>query len=79
MDESLNNEIKQDSQTVETIKKPRMLEQDIAKGIAIILVLALHTLTLNRGIYNALGGVFGFIMPFFFFMAGYNHRPYRYT
>ena len=79
MEVSINNEIKQENQVVETIKKPRMVEQDIAKGIGIILVLALHTLTLNRGIYNALGGVFGFIMPFFFFMAGYNHRPYRYT
>lgn len=78
MEVSVNNEIKQETPVVETIKKPRMLEQDIAKGIAIILVLALHTLTLKRGIYNALGGVFGFIMPFFFLMAGYNHRPYRY-
>lgn len=57
----------------------RMLEQDIAKGIAIILVTALHTLTMTKGIYNILGGLFGFIMPFYFFMAGYNHRPYRYT
>ena len=56
-----------------------MLEQDIAKGIAIILVMALHTLTITKGIYNILGGLFGFIMPFYFFMAGYNHRPYRYT
>ena len=59
--------------------KPRMLEQDIAKGIAIILVMALHTLTISKGIYNILGGLFGFIMPFYFFMAGYNHRPYRYS
>ncbi|MBQ7203816.1 MAG: acyltransferase family protein, partial [Eubacterium sp.] len=59
--------------------KPRMLEQDIAKGIAIILVMALHTLTLSKEIYNILGGLFGFIMPFYFFMAGYNHRPNRYT
>lgn len=59
--------------------KPRMPEQDIAKGIAILLVMALHTLTLNKDIYLALGGIFGFIMPFFFFMAGYNHRPYRYS
>lgn len=59
--------------------KARMLEQDIAKGIAILLVMALHTLTIRTGIYNILGGFFGFIMPFYFFMAGYNHRPYRYT
>ena len=67
--------------TVEQKKpaKPRMIEQDIAKGIAIILVMALHTLTIKKEIYNILGGLFGFIMPFYFFMAGYNHRPYRYT
>ena len=72
------------SEVRETVKpekpvKKRMLEQDIAKGIAIILVIALHTLTIDKGIYHILGGLFGFIMPFFFFMAGYNHRPYRYT
>ena len=79
MEISSNTEIKQENQNVETVKKQRMLEQDIAKGIGIILVLALHTLTLSKGIYNAFGGIFGFIMPFFFLMAGYNHRPYRYT
>ena len=80
MEETVNSEVNQENQISEvTNKKPRMIEQDIAKGIGILLVLALHTLTLNRNIYNALGGVFGFIMPFFFFMAGYNHRPYRYT
>ena len=89
MEDNLKNDIKQEEfatnsnnedSTVKEIpvKKPRMLEQDIAKGIGILLVIALHTLTLNRDIYQALGGVFGFIMPFFFFMAGYNHRPYRY-
>lgn len=51
----------------EKTAKPRMLEQDIAKGIAIILVMALHTLTISKDIYNILGGLFGFIMPFFFF------------
>ncbi len=59
--------------------KMRMPEQDIAKGIAILLVIALHTLTLHQTVYVLLGGLFGFIMPFFFFMAGYNHRPGRYT
>ena len=46
--------------------KARMPEQDIAKGIAILLVLALHTLTLKRSVYLVCGGIFGFIMPFFF-------------
>ena len=76
-----NVEIKENEKEFikEEPKKGRMIEQDIAKGIAIILVIALHTLTLKSSIYNILGGIFGFIMPFYFFMAGYNHRPYRYT
>ena len=87
--DTINNDLKPENADVRNdekdvaapkkIAKPRMLEQDIAKGFAIILVIALHTLTLNKGIYNIFGGLFGFIMPFFFFMAGYNHRPYRYT
>ncbi len=63
----------------ETSKKTRMVEQDIAKGLAIILVMMLHTLTLKREVFLVLGGVFGFILPFFFFMSGYNHRPGKYT
>ena len=59
-------------------KKERMLEQDIAKGIAILMVIALHTLKLTNEAFVVMGGLFGFIMPFFFFMAGYNHRPGRY-
>ena len=70
---------KKDNLKPEKSGKPRMLEQDIAKGIAIILVMVMHTVTMKRGIYYFLGGLFGFIMPFYFFMAGYNHRPYRYT
>ena len=63
----------------ETPGAGRMVGQDIAKGVAIILVLALHTLTLKRNIYTIVGGFFGYIMPYFFFMAGYNHRPGKYT
>lgn len=57
----------------------RMVEQDIAKGIAILLVIALHCLTLKREYYLILAGLFGFLMPFFFFIAGYNYRPGKYT
>ncbi|WP_044916889.1 acyltransferase family protein [Butyrivibrio sp. WCE2006] len=63
----------------ETNKKSRMVEQDIAKGVAIILVMITHTLTLKREIFLILGGLFGFILPFFFFMAGYNYKPGKYT
>ena len=45
MEENVNVEVKQE---VVPVKKERMLEQDIAKGIGILLVLALHTLTLNN-------------------------------
>lgn len=84
INESITENTSVQSENKGTIKqekpiKQRMLEQDIAKGIAIILVMALHTLTITKGIYNILGGIFGFIMPFYFFMAGYNHRPHRYT
>lgn len=87
MREAVNKMTDTNANTVDTVNsaatakpvKQRMLEQDIAKGIAIILVMALHTLTITKGAYNVLGGLFGFIMPFYFFMAGYNHRPYRYT
>ena len=66
-------------ESVRDAGRARMPEQDIAKGIAILLVLALHTLTLHKTIYTLLGGLFGFIMPFFFFVAGYNYRPGRYS
>ena len=56
----------------------RMVEQDVAKGIAMLLVIALHTLCLKKSVYSFMGGIFGFIMPFFFFLAGYTHRPYRF-
>ena len=57
----------------------RMVEQDIAKGIAILLVIALHCLTLKKEYYMILAGLVGFLMPFFFFIAGYNYRPGKYT
>ena len=42
-------------------------------------IMMLHTLTLKREIFTILGGFFGFILPFFFFMSGYNYRPGKYT
>ena len=61
---------KKDNLKPEKSGKPRMLEQDIAKGIAIILVMVMHTVTMKRGIYYFLGGLFGFIMPFYFLWRG---------
>jgi len=57
------------------MKKNRVLEQDIARGIAILMVIALHCLTIDKKYYMIMAGLFGFLMPFFFFMSGYNYRP----
>ena len=59
--------------------KNRMPELDIAKGIAILLVIALHCITLKKEYYMILAGLFGFLMPFFFFIAGYNYHPGKHT
>lgn len=52
----------------------RMLEQDIARGIAILMVMALHCLTIEKKYYMIMAGLVGFLMPFFFFMSGYNYH-----
>ncbi len=54
--------------------KQRMVEQDIAKGIAILIVVQVHTLQLTRAVGTVVGVLFGYAMPFFLFMAGYNYR-----
>ncbi len=54
--------------------KQRMVSQDIAKGIAILIVVQVHTLQLTRSIGSVIGVLFGYAMPFFLFMAGYNYR-----
>lgn len=51
-----------------------MIEQDIAKGLAILVVVQVHTLQLTKGLGSAIGVLFGYAMPFFLFMAGYNYR-----
>lgn len=63
--------------------KRRMREQDIAKGILMILVLILHSVTLfsagGRNIKSniassAMLGIMGYAMPVFFVFSGYNYR-----
>lgn len=66
------------------ITNKRMVEQDVAKGLAMTFVLLTHSLTLFTagGRDTAptdmttiiLMAAFGFIMPFFVFIAGYNYR-----
>lgn len=55
--------------------KKRMLSQDIAKGLGILIVVQLHGLQLTKDIFYPVAALFGFVMPFFIFMSGYNYRP----
>lgn len=55
--------------------KARMHEQDIAKGIAILIVVFVHSVQLRTGAMDWLVATTGYAMPFFFFVSGYNYRP----
>jgi len=55
-------------------KKERMLSQDIAKGFAILLVVLLHTIEVPSIVRTIVGLLFGYAMPFFLFMAGFNYK-----
>ena len=59
--------------------KLRMLEQDVAKGLGVVMIMALHILTIAWSAYKIAGGLFGFILPFFFFIAGYNYHASQYS
>ena len=54
--------------------KKRMVSQDIAKGLAILLVVFVHSVKVNKGIGSVIGVLFGYIMPFFLFISGYNYN-----
>lgn len=54
--------------------KQRMLSQDIGKGIAILLVCLLHILEVPNIIRIICGLMFGYAMPFFLFMSGFNYK-----
>ena len=54
--------------------KKRMLSQDIVKGLAILVVCQLHALQLTKEIFYPLVALFGFIMPVFMFLSGYNYH-----
>lgn len=56
------------------IKKNRMVSQDIAKGIAILMVVLLHIIEVPTIIRVVVGLLFGYAMPFFLFMSGYNYK-----
>ncbi len=55
--------------------KTRDLSQDIVKGLAILVVVQLHSLRLNKTLFYLLFALFGFIMPVFMFLSGYNYHP----
>ena len=55
-------------------KSQRMVSQDIAKGIAILLVVLLHIIEVPNIIRIICGLLFGYAMPFFLFMTGYNYK-----
>ena len=59
--------------------KPRMLEQDVAKGLGVVMIMAVHILTIAGSAYKIGSGLFGFILPFFFFIAGYNYHASQYS
>lgn len=55
-------------------KSQRMVSQDIAKGIAILLVVLLHIIEVPQIIRIICGLLFGYAMPFFLFMTGFNYK-----
>lgn len=66
-------------------KKGRMIEQDAAKGLAMLAVIVTHSTTLfsagGRDLQLSslfsiiMVSIFGYAMPFYVVMAGYNYRP----
>ena len=54
--------------------KERMISQDIAKGIGILIVVLTHTVQGNRIVGSIIAILFGYIMPFYMFMSGYNYH-----
>lgn len=55
--------------------KKRMLSQDIAKGLGILIVVQLHGLQLSKEIFYPVAALFAYVMTFFIFMSGYNYHP----
>jgi len=54
--------------------KKRMMSQDIAKGIAISIVVLLHLVEVPNIVRIIVGALFGYAMPFFLFMTGFNYK-----
>lgn len=54
--------------------KNRMVEQDIAKGLMIFAVIFCHTVPLTQTADIILRSILGMVIPFFFFISGYNYK-----
>ncbi len=54
--------------------KHRMVEQDIAKGLMIFAVIFCHTVPLPQLADTILRSILGMVIPFFFFISGYNYK-----
>lgn len=54
--------------------RERMLSQDIAKGLMILVVVRFHSIQLTKELFYAVSPIGVCSMVFFFFMAGYNFR-----
>jgi len=52
----------------------RMIEQDIAKGLMIFAVVFCHSVPLTQTADIILRSVLGMVIPFFFFISGYNYK-----
>ena len=60
--------------TREKLFKHRMVEQDIAKGLMIFAVIFCHTVPLPQLADTILRSILGMVIPFFFFISGYNYK-----
>ena len=54
--------------------KNRMIEQDIAKGLMIFAVVFIHCVPLTKLVDTILRAILGMVIPFFFFISGFNYK-----
>ena len=54
--------------------KNRMVEQDVAKGLMIFAVMFVHCVPLTKLADTILRAILGMVIPFFFFISGFNYK-----
>ncbi len=57
----------------------RMIEQDIAKGVAILYVILIHCIPMTEDVDIVVRALLGTALPVFFFLSGYNYKPNNLT